>query len=323
MRNTDQRLSKASLINLALKADAKSRIRIDEQIFADQMESVTDLIIEHGDRSYANHTIIMLSGPSASGKTTTAGILQQRLTEKGFDAAVISLDNFYLHPDDLPLLPSGEPDYESIRALDVEAMHRCFIELIETGSCEIPKFDFRSDDRVKETIPICLKSGGVAIMEGIHALNPVLVEKLPADSLLKLYVSVSTPITDDDGNNLLSERALRLIRRMSRDLIYRNSSPVNTLKMWPGVIDGEEKYLFPYKNTADYTINTLHSYEPAVFKSRVLEMLKEIPANTPHYSHVEALEKGLGRFVTIEESLVPHNSLLREFLEQVPENRII
>ena len=151
-------------------------------------------------------------------------------------------------------------------------------------------------------------------MEGLHALNPLIVDALPAENLLGLYISVGSDLKDDFGNVLLTGRELRLVRRISRDYYYRNSSPANTLDMWPGVVEGEEKHLAPYADNADYRINTFHSYEPAVFRDHVLELLETVPKSDPLYGQVRRLQAGLAPMRSLGWDFVPENSVLREFI---------
>ena len=313
MKNTDQRLTEVGQINEALKEHPAARIAADEHSYHDAIRAFANIVAGRAP-SIKGSQIIMLAGPTSSGKTTTAHILRDMLSHRGVGAVTISLDDFYLRPDCMPTPENGKPDFESIHALDLPLMHTCFMELLEKGETFLPRFDFQSAARAAERNHVRLEPGDVAIVEGIHALNPLIVDALPADNLLRLYISVASDLKDDLGNVLLTGRELRLVRRISRDHIYRNSTPANTLDMWPGVVEGEEKHLAPYTGDADYRINTFHSYEPAIFRDHVLELLETVPKCNPLYGQVRRLQAGLAPMRSLSWNLVPDNSVLREFI---------
>lgn len=297
-------------INRKLQNDPEQFVENVEKRYSDLIGKVADMIVSDKD-----NRIVMLAGPSGSGKTTTARLLRDKLKSMGVDTETISLDNFYLGPEATPKLENGEPDFESVHSLDLESMHRCFLELIQHGESTMPIFDFMVAARSKRSLNVHLKEGGVAIVEGLHALNPMIVDTLPEKNLFKLFVSVGLPIVDERGEVAFSSRQLRLMRRMSRDYIYRNSSAENTLKMWSGVIHGEEKYLCPFSNTADFHINSLHPYEPAVFRDTIIKLLSELPESTQNYCFAKQVMDVIPQFVSLNFSYVPPSSLLREFIK--------
>ena len=178
----------------------------------------------------------------------------------------------------------------------------------------MPIYDFETGRRKTEGKEINIKRGGVLIVEGLHALNPLLTDVLPKEYIHKVYISVSKTIYDENENALLSSRQLRLMRRMSRDDIYRGTSPQKTFDMWESVLKGERKYLYAFKPTADRIIATLHEYEPCVFKTRVMGLLSQISPDSEDYAYVAKTAEGLSKFSAISEDLVPANSLLREFI---------
>ena len=157
-------------------------------------------------------------------------------------------------------------------------------------------------------------------MEGIHALNPIFTKDLPEGSAIKLYVSVKQQIKDANGE-VISPMDLRLIRRIARDVQFRNTSAERTLSMWPNVVAGEDKYIRPYRMSADYTVNSIHIYEPCVLRSSVIPLLRRIPEDSPHYRKARDLDARLMRFEPVEPGLVPENSMLREFLGPKAEKR--
>jgi len=262
----------------------------------------------------------MLAGPSSSGKTTTAHLLRDYLAALGLKAEIVSLDDFYLGVEQMPVLPSGERDYETVNALDIELVRACIRSVIDRGACMLPAYDFTTSERRLNARKLDLRGNGFVIMEGIHALNPIFTKDLPEGSAIKLYVSVKQQIKDANGE-VISPMDLRLIRRIARDVQFRNTSAERTLSMWPNVVAGEDKYIRPYRMSADYTVNSIHIYEPCVLRSSVIPLLRRIPEDSPHYRKARALDAPLMRFEPVEPGLVPENSMLREFLGPKAEKR--
>lgn len=258
--------------------------------------------------------IVMLAGPSSAGKTTTAAKLCKKLNENGVKTYVLSLDDFYLNRDDIPYLPDGTQDYETVYALDLPCFEEKVNALLRGETVKNPVFDFttgkRSDTQFNE---ITLGEKDVVIIEGLHALNPVITEKIQG-KLLKIYINVSSRIYDEKGNIILNKRNMRFIRRMVRDYKFRNSTVENTCKLWKNVTMGEDKYLFPYRHLADIKVNTIHLYETCVLKQQALEMFENSEISEEYKSDINKITKSLKKFESIDESLVPDDSLLREFL---------
>lgn len=257
--------------------------------------------------------VIMLAGPSGSGKTTTARILAELLKERGVSAIQISLDDFFMGDGKAPVLDSGEYDYEDIRALNLEQVESCLLDLSNRGYCKKPTFDFQKKQPLPEVTEIQLPPGGIAIVEGIHALNPLVTAHLPEDKILKMYVSVKQGIKDRD-EIILSPRNLRLVRRLVRDYHFRATDPEKTLKSWGAVCRGENLFIQPYKRTSDITVNSIHIYEPCVLCHDALMLLDFIRPDSDFYETAMELKWQLNRFVQINTDLVPKDSLLREFL---------
>ena len=180
----------------------------------------------------------------------------------------------------------------------------------------MPIFDFMTKRRSKQTRRISIENGGIVVVEGLHALNPHIYENLPAENLFRIYISVNDKIFFSDGSLALSSRQMRLVRRISRDAVYRGSDIESTMKMWTGVVAGEEKYLYCFKDTADYQFSTLIRYEPAVFRDIVLPMMHAVDPKTENYEYVMRTAHALEKFHAIDPGLVPKNSLLREFIAQ-------
>ena len=297
-------------INKRATEDASSFIKESEKRYYEEIYSVAQEIVNDNDKK-----IIMIAGPSGSGKTTTAHILKDYLKDKGKKTEVVSLDDFYLDFKDAPLDEDGEPDFETVHSLDIGEIDRCFKEIIENGCSFVPIFDFGAKQRKAERKNISIENGGILVVEGLHALNPLLSCHLPTKNIFKIYISVARTIYGADGEELLSSKQMRLVRRISRDSIYRNASAQQTFDMWENVIAGENKHLYKFKPTADRCLTTLHEYEPCVFKDRVLTLLSQIDPASEDYGYVESTMNALQRFESIDESLVPHESLIREFIK--------
>lgn len=258
--------------------------------------------------------IVMLAGPSSAGKTTTARKLCENLNKKGVKTYVLSLDDFYLNRADIPYLPDGTQDYETVYALDLPLFTECVNKLLMGESVKNPVFDFTTGKRSdKEYNEITLGKEDVVIIEGLHALNPVITEKIEG-KLLKIYINVSSRIYDNRGNIVLNKRNMRFVRRMVRDFKFRDSTVENTYKLWNNVTAGEDKYLFPYRHLADIKINTIHLYESCVLKSQALPLLYESDISDEFRDDAKKLCKALEKFEDINISSVPEDSLLREFL---------
>ncbi|WP_159459721.1 uridine kinase family protein [Scatolibacter rhodanostii] len=284
-------------------------IREIENSYQEHIRNVARNIAE--EHKYAK--IAMLSGPSSSGKTTTAHILQGYLEQFGIRSVIISLDNFYRGRDAAPLLPDGTRDYESIEALRVDKLKECLNSLVTTGKFSVPEYNFALGRPEEKETEYTVTDKDIVIIEGIHALNPNFTKELPEEKLIKLYVSVKQPIKDANGE-VATPLDLRLTRRIIRDVRTRGTSAETTLQMWTSVIAGEDKYIRPYRITADYTINTIHIYEPCVMRKQAISLLREIPQDSPYYRKARDLESHLMRFEPIDETLVPEHSMLREFI---------
>lgn len=258
--------------------------------------------------------IVLLAGPSSSGKTTTAGILAQKIINSGRKAYIVSLDDFYLNREDIPVNEDGMKDYENVTALDIGLMHKCFNDLIVNRKADLPIFDFMTGARSAQTKHIELRKDDVIIVEGLHALNPVITDGLDENHLYRIYISVSSRVSDDDGNILLNKRSLRFIRRMIRDYLHRNSPVENTFYMWQGVMKGEDKFLFPFETYADVKINSFHAYETCIFKNEALRLLSEVGKDSEFFEKAQELISAISLFKEIDPSFLPEKSLLNEFL---------
>ncbi|MBR2954421.1 MAG: nucleoside kinase [Clostridia bacterium] len=303
--------NKLEYINDRAATDPVEFINECEERYEKIINSIVERIVTEDGRE-----IVMLAGPSSAGKTTTARKLKEGLSQKGVKTYVLSLDDFYLDREDIPYLPDGTQDYETVDALDLVQLENDLNALIRGETVKTPVFDFtkgkRSDTEYNE---ITLGDEDVVIIEGLHALNPVITEKVHG-KLLKVYINVSTRIYDENGNVLLNKRNLRFLRRMIRDYKYRASSVENTCKLWKNVTAGEDKYLFPFRDNADIKADTIHLYESCVIKHQALPLLSGSEVSDEFKSEIQKLKKALEQFNDINENTVPKNSLLREFLGQ-------
>ena len=300
-----------SEINRKAINDTESFISQTEKRYQDEIRKIAREVALDKDKK-----IIMIAGPSGSGKTTTAHILCDYLAEYGKATEIVSLDDFYLNEPDVPRDEEGEPDFETVHSLDIPEIERGFKEIIEKGIYMMPVFDFATKSRTERKNEIDVRNGGILVVEGLHALNPLLTEHLPKENMLKVYISVNHSIYDDDMNLVLSSRQMRLVRRMSRNVLYRGATAQETYDMWESVIAGEQKYVYQFKSSADRVIATLHDYEPCIFKDNILKLLSEVnPESEDYDEYVSATIKGLKMFVSLPEDVVPHESLIREFIK--------
>ncbi len=278
----------------------------DEAFYEQQVQSVAARIARDCVK------VLFLAGPSGAGKTTTANLIADALRHLGFEALVVSLDNFYRDHSDpaYPRLASGARDMESAEALDLSRIRACLSDILLGREFAIPRYDFKLGRATSETDYAPMLHGCV-IVEGLHALNPRICEGLPSGGVLRLFVSVSTNITDDSGARILSGRKLRFLRRLVRDSIFRGAGVGATLAVWQSVLDGEDKYLYPYKETADLFFNTFHTFEAGVLKDMAAARITTAGIDDPYLCIVE---RALACIEPLSPTLVPKTSLIREFI---------
>lgn len=294
-------------INENVESNMESFINDAESRFE---SSVTEL----ADRFTSDCDIVLLAGPSSSGKTTTAGKIAQKIKNSGRNAYTLSLDDYYRNAADIPLTEKGLKDFENVSALDIDLIHRTFSDLIEKRTAQVPEFDFVSGTRKPETRKLELKKDDLIIVEGIHALNPIITKGLDESHITKVYISVSSRVTDDSGRVIFSKRNLRLVRRMIRDYHYRNTSVEKTLSQWQEVLKGEDKYIFPFERNASFRIDSFHPYEPCLFKREAVELLGTVGEDSGVYPIASELKNSFSELDTIDMSKLPADSLLREFV---------
>ena len=260
-----------------------------------------------------NARIVLIAGPSSSGKTTSSRRLAIQLMINRIIPKVISLDNYFVDREATPVDENGEYDYESLYALDLDLFNNDLRRLIAGEEVEMPTYDFASGRRVFKGDKMRLDNNNVLLIEGIHGLNPELTAQIPEEQKFRLYVSALTTLTIDD-HNWVPTTDNRLLRRIIRDHKYRGTDALKTIARWPSVRRGEEKWIFPFQENADATFNSSLLFELGVMKDYAVPLLRKVPRNTPEFAEAVRLLTFLGYFLPISESQIPSTSLLREFL---------
>ncbi len=259
--------------------------------------------------------IVMLAGPSSSGKTTTAGILSAIIEKLGGKAYYVSLDDFYRNHNepDYPKNSRGEDDYECVESLAIGLIREKIASLVSGKETLLPEFDFSTGMRNDDVKSIDLGENDIIIIEGLHALNPVITQGIDEKNIFRIFVSISTRIYEEDGNIMLTKRDQRFIRRAVRDYHTRSMSVLRTFSIWRSVIDGENKYLFPFEDNADAKIDSFHACEPCLINDVATRLLSA--EDLGHYSEkAEQLYEKLKKFRSIDASLLPEDSVLKEFI---------
>ena len=292
-------------------------IRSDPQAFVDECDAAFHKKVETAAQKIAGHRaesrIILLSGPSGSGKTTTALKIEEQLEKMGIETHTVSMDNYFntVDPETAPRNREGAIDYESPFCLDIDLLNRHFAMLDRGETIHVPKYEFarqmRSDIMSQ---PMRLGPDELAIFEGIHALNDIIVGKNP--HAFKLYIAARSNLVDDEGKVVFQHAWLRLCRRIVRDYKFRGSDAAFTLKMWENVRRGEKLYISPYKENAHIMFDSSLAFEFAVLKPVVVPLLEAIPAGK--YAVVDDMLRGFEKIEAMDEKYVAPESLAREFL---------
>ena len=257
--------------------------------------------------------LVLLAGPSSSGKTTSCKRLSIQLAVNGLKPLQISLDDYFVDRERTPKDENGEYDYESIYALDLQKINDQFNALFHGEEVELPKYDFQSGKSKKSGQRLKMNDNNVLVVEGIHALNPELTAQIPNEQIFRVYASALTTILLDN-HNYIPTTDNRLLRRIIRDYKYRGVSAQDTIHRWPSVRAGENKWIFPFQENADAMLNTAMLYELAVLKMQAEPLLEQVPENCDEYAEAYRLLKFLKYFKGIPFNNLPPTSLLREFL---------
>jgi uridine kinase len=272
------------------------------------LAKVADMIKQSG-----NVKMVLISGPSSSGKTTSCRRLSVQLAVLGYHPVQISVDDFFVERDDTPKDENGEYDFEALHAIDLPLFNSTLNRLLAGEEVEIPTFDFTQGKKVWNGNTLKLRPNSILVIEGIHCLNPELTAQVPDELKFKVFVSALTSLSLD-RQNPISTADNRLIRRIVRDFNYRGYSAYDTIHRWPSVRRGEEKNIFPYQENADVMINTSLVFELSVLKPVALPILYAVPETVPEYAEAQRLIKLLLFFKTISMDSLPGTSILREFL---------
>jgi len=301
--------SVGALNRVVASKDIQNYIRVAEALQNKRLAAIADMIAERADKV----KMVLLAGPSSSGKTTTAKKLAIQLKVMGFRPINISLDDYYNPPDKAPLDEEGKPDLECIEALDIDFLNQQLIELSEGKEVDLARYDFKTQTRKFTGHPVQMTGREILVIEGIHGLNDRLTPRIPREQKFKVYLSALTQLNLDDHNRI-STTDNRLLRRMVRDYNFRSYSAANTLRVWPSVGRGERRNIFPFQGTADAVFNSALDYELGVLKVFAVPLLRTVKPSMPEYSEAKRLEAFLDNFTMIPAQYVPRDSILREFI---------
>lgn len=299
----------SSLNEKILSGDINEVIRINEALHEKKIAKIADIICQDDEIN-----MILIAGPSSSGKTTFAQRLSVHLKVNGKRPISISVDDYFVDRDKTPLNEKGEYDFEALEAINLEAFNDDLVKLLEGEEIELPKYNFITGKSERSGRRIKVDRDHPIIVEGIHGLNPRLATYIPEKNKFKIYISALTQL-NIDAHNRISTRDTRLIRRMVRDNKYRGNDVFRTFELWEGVIEGEDKHIFPYQENADIMFDSALVYELAVLKKYAVPLLQEVGKDSIYYSEARRLLRFLNYFRTIEdEEVIPSTSILREFI---------
>lgn len=291
---------------------ATDLINVSEALQEKKIAQIADEIT-HRDQDGKRVKLVLISGPSSSGKTTFSKRLSIQLMTNGLKPYPISLDDYFVNRNDTPLDENGKHDFESLYAVDLPFFEEQLTTLLNGGEVELPRYNFTTGKREMSGKKLRIDEHMILIIEGIHALNPALTSHIPNENKYKVYVSALTTILLDN-HNYIPTTDNRLLRRIIRDYKYRNYSAEETIARWPSVRAGEEKWIFPYQENADAMFNSALLFELAVLKDYVEPVLRKVPNRCPEYSEAHRLLRFLNYFVSVQDKELPPTSLLREFL---------
>lgn len=303
------RCANASELNLHIKnGTIRELVRVNEALHEKRYSNIADSIADNGIKA------VMLAGPSSSGKTTSAHRIATQLRALGKEPIMLSLDDFYRDRADIPRDENGQQDLEAIDTLDIKRFNDDMLKLLNGQEVELPLFDFLQGRRSDNVRTVRAGKDQPLIIEGIHGLNPLMYKGFDSKDIYMVYVSALTTLNLDDHNRIHTTD-IRLLRRMVRDFRTRGAAPEITLNMWPAVMRGEVRWIFPYQENADILLNTSFVYEIAILKKYVYGFMLKITKDSPFYERSRAIIKFLNYFEDADvESEVPPTSILREFI---------
>jgi uridine kinase len=291
------------------KKEIQHFIRVSESLHNKKIAKIADDILHRK----GDDKVVLIAGPSSSGKTTFTKKLAIQLQVVGFNPMIVSLDDYYLSHDLVPVDEFGKLDLEALEALDVPLLNRNLIKLFKDREAEFPVYDFKIGGRREVGKTLHMGDRTILLMEGIHGLNEKLTPDIPANQKYKIYLSALTQLNIDDHNRITTTDN-RIIRRMVRDHHFRNYDALNTFKIWPSVRRGEEKNIYPYQESADSAFNSALDYEISVLKVFAEPILRSVKPNCEEYGEASRLLDFLANFTPISSFMVPEDSILREFI---------
>lgn len=305
-------ISNAGSLNAAVDSgESGMMINVAEALHSKHIRGIAQAITDRHRSGGAK--VVLIAGPSSSGKTTFTKRLAIELLTNLLHPVMISLDDYFVDRHLTPVDETGDYDYESLMALDLELFNRHLCALIRGEEVELPTYNFEKGTRESRGRRISLPDDGVLLIEGIHGLNPELTRAVADDMKYRVYVSALSTISIDD-HNWVSTTDNRLLRRIIRDYKYRGTSALSTIRRWPSVRRGEEKWIFPYQENADSMFNSSFIFELGVMRDEAEKVLRTVPRDVPEYAQAHRLRRFLGYFASVSSRLIPPTSLMREFL---------
>lgn len=302
-------ISTISDINRIISEGQSAKLINLSEIWHEQnISEIAEKIYEHPDKR-----LILISGPSSSGKTSFSIRLQLHLRVLGIKSVRISLDDYFIKISDMPLNDEGKPDYEAFESIDYKLFNENVKDLINGKEVLMPKFDFQAAKSIPDAHKMSLESNEIIIVEGIHALNEKLGMSVPHENKYRIYCTALTSLCFDDGKRISSSKT-RLIRRTVRDFYFRNTQADFTFELWPNVEKGAEKNVYPYTDSADIVFNSSLLYEFAVFNSHLQRVFESISLSEEHQKLRNSMFDITEKFSDIDEKLICPTSLIREFI---------
>ena len=299
-------------IGKELLKSEKNFVDYCEENYSSQIDEVVMGIIRKINKQNNHITVVLLAGPSCSGKTTSSNIIMERLEVHGIDTHTLSLDDFILDERTLPVLEDGRVDFESVNTLDIPFIKRVFDELDKDHRADVPVYNFKRRRRETELRHIDMTKSGCLIVEGLHAINPLLTEGLDPDIFVKLFFSLEGEIKGE--KRTLSNLDIRLVRRLVRDFKFRNATFNFTMHLWAGVVEGENLYVYPFKKDADFVINTFLPYEVGAIKDEFLTILENSEIEVKYQEKLNMLRDFFEPVPSVGRNLIRKDSILIEFL---------
>lgn len=292
-----------------LSGEIDDLVRIAEGFHEKKIAEIADIVAADKDRI----KLVLIAGPSSSGKTTFSKRLMIQMRVNGLHPITLSTDNYFVGREETPLDEFGKPDFECLEAVDVPLFNRHMEQLMAGETVAMPTYDFHTGARARKTESLKLGPNDILMVEGIHGLNPALTASVEADQKLKIYISALTQLSLDDHNRIMTTD-VRLIRRIVRDRKYRGHNASRTIAMWPSVLRGEQHNIYPFQEEADVLFNSTLIYEPAVLRMYAERFLLEVPNDDESFGEAYRLLQFLRMFVPVFADEVPHTSILREFI---------